>query len=191
MKLQVRIQLITADLGKDAVFQLDGVGFAEGSNAFTISNVAYTLTGVSAGITAADVATIANSTYAGSATSASVSVSNDTASAVKSVQTLVDSYNKILAELNSKVSETRYSDYPPLTTAQESAMSATQVTDWNAKAQSGMLYNDSTLTSLINSVRSSFSTVVTGGNSTYNSAASIGITTGDYTEGGQALLGYR
>ncbi|ODA42532.1 flagellar filament capping protein FliD [Desulfosporosinus sp. BG] len=169
--------------GKDAVFQLDGARLTEPNNSFTISNITYNLTGVSSGTIPAD---ITGTGFTGAVTS--VSVSNDIDSAVKSIQSLVDSYNTILEELNAKVSEARYTDYPPLTDAQEADMSESEIKKWNEKAESGMLYNDSTLTGLINSMRSAFSSTVKGGNSTYNSASSIGITTADYTEGGKLHL---
>ena len=166
--------------GKNAMFTLDNTALTEASNTFTISGVAYSLTGV---------------TPSGSPATA-VSVTGDIDTAVASIQSLVDSYNKILAEVNGKVNEERYTDYPPLTDAQKAAMKDSDITAWTAKAQSGMLHNDTTLTSLVNTMRSALSSPVSGivatnvnGTSvTYNSAASIGITTGDYTEGGKLYL---
>lgn len=165
--------------GTDAVFQLDGTSLSESTNSFTIAGVTYNLAGVSAGTLSTDVA---NHTFSGQAVS--VSVSSDVDAAVANVQAFVDAYNKILTELNGDITQPRYTDYPPLTDAQKSSMSASDETLWNQKAQSGMLYNDSTLTSLVNTMRGSLSNPVSGVPAPYNSAASIGITTGDYTEGG-------
>lgn len=170
--------------GKDAVFQLDGVPLTQASNSFSISGVTYNLTGVSA-----DAAMLPSgdmNTTVGKATS--ISVTNDLDTAVANIQSLVDSYNKIIATLNDLVKETRYTDYPPLTDAQKADMKEADITAWNAKAKSGMLHSDTTLTSLVNTMRSAFSSTVTSSTSTYNSAASIGITTGDYTEGGKLYL---
>ena len=176
------IYISTPVNGQDATFQLDGVGLTKASNKFTISDVTYNLTGVSTGTPL---------------TPTNVSVTNDIDTAVASIQSLVDSYNKILAEVNGKVNETRYKGYPPLTDAQKTAMKDSDITAWNAKAQSGMLHNDSSLTSLVNAMRNAFSgpvsgvpvTNVSGVSITYNSAASIGITTGsNYTEGGKLYL---
>jgi|GEM_PF-457995 Flagellar capping protein len=170
--------------GQDAVFKLDGTQLKEDSNTFTIAGITYGLTGVS------DKAEMLSSgdmdTNVGQATN--ISVSNDIDTAVSNIQSLVDSYNKILNELNSKVDETRYTDYPPLTDDQKSAMKDSDITLWNQKAQSGMLHSDPTLISLINSMRNAFSSPVSGISGKYNSAASIGITTGDYTEGGKLHL---
>jgi len=166
--------------GQNAAFKLDNTPLTEAGNTFTISAVTYNLTGVSASSTSPT----------------SISVTNDVDTAVASVQSLVDSYNKILAEVNGKVKEERFTDYPPLTDAQKAAMKDSDIVAWNAKAQSGMLHNDTTLSSLVNNMRSAFSgpisgiapTIVAGLPVTYNSAASIGITTGDYTEGGKLYL---
>jgi len=126
-------------------------------------------------------------TTVGQATTASVT--KDVDNAVSSIQSLVDSYNKILTEVNGKMNETRYKDFPPLTDAQKSVMKDADITAWETKAKSGMLHNDPALASLVNSMRNAFSNPVTGITSTYNSAASIGITTGvDYTEGGKLYL---
>ncbi|TGE32603.1 flagellar filament capping protein FliD [Desulfosporosinus sp. Sb-LF] len=169
--------------GLDAEFKLDGVHLTEASNTFNISGVTYSITGVSPNVGAGN---IEDKLSAGQATS--VSVTNDVDKAVDNIQSLVDSYNKILAEVNGKVKETRYTDYPPLTDTQKAAMKDADITLWNTKAQSGMLHSDATLTSLVNAMRNAFSSPVSGITGTYNSASSIGITTGDYTEGGKLYL---
>ena len=170
--------------GQDAVFKLDGVPLTEASNSFSISGVTYNLTGVSTD--AAMLSTGVMDTIVGQATN--ISVTNDVDTAVASIQSLVDSYNKILNELNGKVNEERYKDYLPLTDAQKAEMKDSDITLWNSKAQSGMLHNDSTLTSLVNTMRNAFSSPVSSVTGTYNSASSIGITTGYYSEGGKLYL---
>lgn len=167
----------SSDTGNDASFTLDDTSLSEASNTFTISGVTYTLA----------------STQAATVT---IGVTNDVDTAVSNMQSLVDSYNKILAGVKGKVDEPRYTDYPPLTDEQKASMKDSDITLWNAKAQSGMLHNDTTLTSLLNTLRNNFSNKVSGINSvivagqtvTYNTAASIGITTGNYTEGGKLYL---
>lgn len=170
-KLNLPPEIITATgkVGNDAEFTLDGVSLAQAKNNFTISGVTYNLTGVSA-------------------TPTTISVTNDTDTAVVSIKSLVDSYNKILTELNGKMNETRYKDFPPLTAAQRTSMKESDITAWELKAKSGMLHNDSTLSSLVNTMRNAFTNPVTGSTPPYNSASSIGITTGNYTEGGKLYL---
>ena len=169
--------------GQNAEFKLDGVALSQASNTFTISGVTYNLTGESANIGTGD---IASKLAAGQATS--VGVTFDVDKAVASVQSFVDSYNKILAGINGKVNETRYTDFPPLTDAQKTSMKDSDITAWNIKAQSGMLHSDPMLTSLTYTMRNAISNPIVGVTGKYNSASSIGITTGDYSEGGKLYL---
>ena len=67
-------------------------------------------------------------------------------------------------------------------------MKDSDITAWNLKAQSGMLHSDTTLTSLVDTMRDVFNSPVSGITGAYNSASSIGITTGAYTEGGKLYL---
>jgi len=169
--------------GLNAEFKLDGVPLSQASNTFSISGVTYSLTGESIYVGPGD---IASKLALGQVTN--VSVTNDVDKVVTSIQSLVDSYNKILAEVNGKVNETRYKDFPPLTDAQKSVMKESDITAWETKAKSGMLRNDQTLASLVNTMRSAFSNPVSGIATPYNSGSSIGITTGNYTEGGKLYL---
>ena len=169
--------------GLNAEFKLDGAPLSQASNTFSITDLTYSLTGVSPNVTGN---TITEKLASGQATS--VSVTKDVDTAIASIQSLVDSYNKILAELNGKVDEKRYKDFPPLTDAQKSVMKDADITAWEAKAKSGMLHNDPALESLVNTMRNAFSSPVSSVTGIYNSASSIGITTGNYTEGGKLYL---
>lgn len=177
------VSTFTGPTGKDAVFQLDGVSLTKASNSFTISGVSYNLNGVSSGTLATDVQ---NHTFSGQASS--ISVSNDIDAAVKSIQNLIDSYNKILEDINGKLDETRYSDYKPLTDEQKTQMKDSDITLWNEKAKSGMLRHDDILTSLVYTLRNSFANPISGVSGKYRSASSIGITTASYAEGGKLHL---
>ena len=158
------------NLGKDPVFKLDGVSSATlgiTSNTFTVSGVKYTLTGTG---------------------NASVAVSSDTDKVVENVKAFIASYNTMLGAVNTEVNETRYKDYLPLTDEQKTAMKDSDVTAWEAKAKSGLLYNDATLKTLSYAMRENFSSPVAGLTGSYTSASSIGITTGVYTERGKLYL---
>lgn len=153
--------------GQDAQITLDGTSLTEPSNNFTISGVTYNLQ---------------------STGSTNVSVAADVDKIVSNVQSFVDSYNTMLSSLNTEVSQPVYSDYMPLTDDQKSAMKDSDITAWNAKAKSGLLHNDSILQTAINSMRDNVASPIAGLTGKYTSAASIGITTGDYTEGGKLYL---
>lgn len=178
----------TSASGKDAVFQLDGTTLNQASNAFTIAGVSYNLAGVTTGATFSGSVAGGDLAVGGTGRATTVGVTSDVDTAVASVQAFVDSYNKILAEVNGKLSETRYTDYPPLTDTQKTAMKDADITAWNTKAQSGMLYNDNTLKTLVNNMRSALSNPISGITGNYKSASSIGITTSGYTEDGKLHL---
>ena len=162
----------TAVSGKNAKFSLDGVELEQQSNSFTISGVNYKLKKVG-----------------GSSTEpVNVAVSADVDKTVENVKAFVESYNTMLSTVNKALQETRYKDYTPLTTAQRAELSETEAKLWDEKAKSGMLYNDPVLRSLVNGVRDDVASPVSGLAGKYTSAASIGITTGSYTEGGKLYI---
>ena len=168
-----KLKLSTADAsGTNAKFSLDGVELEQQSNSFTISGVNYKLKSVGG--------TKENPVNVG--------VSSDIDKTIENVKAFVESYNALLSKVNTAVTETKYSSYAPLTTAQRADMTESEAKLWDEKAKSGMLYNDSILRQLVNGVRDDVSTPVTGVNGKYNTAASIGITTGAYTEGGKLYI---
>ena len=162
----------TAATGKDAAFSLDGVALTQQSNSFTISGVSYALKSVG-GTTDNPV---------------TVGVSGDIDKTIANVKSFVESYNAMLAKVNAATSEEKYSKYPPLTEAQRSDMTDSEAKLWDEKAKSGMLHHDSTLQQMVDSVRNDVSSPVSGISGTYTTAASLGITTGTYTEGGKLYV---
>ena len=66
-------------------------------------------------------------------------------------------------------------------------MSETQITAWETKAKSGLFHNDSSLKELINSMRNHMTATVDNG-SIYNSLASIGISSKNYTDKGKLYI---
>lgn len=121
---------------------------------------------------------VANVTYSlASKGTSSVTVSQDTDALVENVKAFVEDYNKMLDSLNDKYYETQYSDYDVLTKSQEGKMTQEQITKWNDKAKSGLLYHDQTLGKIISSMREALYTPVTSvSNDKYNTMMSIGIT---------------
>lgn len=146
--------------GTDATVTIDGKTYQQATNVKTVAGVTYTFTDV---------------TEAGK--TATVNVTQDTNKIVDYVKEFVEAYNSVIDYLNEKLSETKYTDYAPLTKQQESEMSETQVTKWNEKAKSGLLYNNSIIRSVISSMREAVYTPVQAVDSKYNSLSAIGITT--------------
>lgn len=157
-------QLKLSEHGKDAKITLDGVDYTKSSNNFSISGVNYTLKNTG---------------------TTTIGISNDIETAVDSVKTFVDAYNKLLDQVNKEVTEAKYKDFKPLTDDQKKEMKESDIKAWEEKAKSGTLRGDTTLRELINNMRANVSEPIKGVNSKYNSAASIGITTGSYLEGGK------
>lgn len=156
---------------QNAVVTVNGLTMEKTSNTFTINGVTLTLN---------------TTTSAGSA--ANIAVSKDTDAIVKSVQDFVDSYNELLSLMNSKVSEERYKKYAPLTSEQKADMKEDEITEWTAKAKSGMLKNDSILEEAISSMRSAILGDVDTGNGKVNLLQGLGITTGTYQTKGKLSL---
>ena len=141
--------------GKDGKATIDGKTYTTTGSKITVANVAYTLAGKG---------------------TTTVSVAQDTDKVVENVKQFVTDYNKMIDALNTKYYETQYSDYGVLTKSQESSMTQDQITKWNEKAKSGLLYHDSQLGKIISSMREALYTPVEGTDSNYNTMMSLGIT---------------
>ncbi len=63
-----------------------------------------------------------------------------------------------------------------------------QEEQWEETAKTGLLRSDTLLTGIVSSMRSSLASIVSNTGSSFNSMASIGITTGDYTEKGKLYI---
>lgn len=157
------------EAGHDAVFNLDGVDLTHPDNTFTISGVTYNLKSVS--LTNPDT---------GEAIPTMINVKADIEKTIDTVQSFVDTYNSLLAVINTEVNEPRYRDFLPLTDDQKSEMKDSEITAWEKKARSGLLRRDSTLSAMLTTMRRNISTPIEGLNGKYTSAASIGIQTGKY-----------
>lgn len=141
--------------GQSAQVTIDGKAYTSDTNKISASNVTY------------------NIAAAGTTT---VTVSQDTDTIISNVNQFVTDYNKMIDELNTKYNETQYSGYDVLTTAQQNSMTSDQITKWNDKAKSGLLYHDKNVGDVISSMRQAIYTPVDSVDSDYNTMMSIGIT---------------
>lgn len=157
----------TYNNGADAVLSIDGVSVTRSTNNFTIDGMTFNLTGTTA-------------------TPVSYSVSQDIDSAVTKIKAFVDAYNTLIGKLNATINEKVYRDYAPLTDAQRAGMSDTEITQWETKAKSGLLYGDDNITGLLQTMRSAFyDNVVSAG----TNAAAIGLQTGsNYSDKGKIII---
>lgn len=152
--------------GTNAKAKIDGKTYDLETNKITVAGVTYNFNGISEKDAADNFKTT------------TVSVSQDTDKIVDNVKKFVDMYNTLLDDLNSKLSEEKYSDYKPLTKEQEKDMTEDQVKKWNEKAKSGLLYHNSQVRALVSDMREALYTPVDAVDSKYNSLSAIGITTG-------------
>ncbi len=113
----------------------------------------------------------------------SVTIASDTTNTYDYIKTFVDKYNEIIDKLNGKINEKVNRDYLPLTDEQKAAMSEDQIKQWEDKAKSGLLRNDSIVSSIVNQMRTALYAAVQGVGISFSS---IGITTSsDYTQRGK------
>ena len=155
--------------GKSGTINVDGIDYKTTDNRITVGGVTYTALNQTAtkdddgNITALNAAT--------------VSVTQDTDSIMDKVKSFVTDYNTLLASLYEKYDEKPNSDYKPLTQSQKDQMKDDQIEKWEEKAKAGLLYHDSTLGKVIQSMRSAVSETVDGIEGKYNSIYSLGIST--------------
>lgn len=156
--------------GTDATFEINGLQTTRKSNTFTISGVSFTLQD--------------NFTAP-----VRVNVSNNTDKAVESIKNFVTKYNELIATLNGKITEERYRDYGPLTDAQREGLTDKQAEQWEEKAKSGLLKNDSILSSGLNQMRSNWYSAVSGLTGEFKQLTDIGITTStNYMDRGKLVI---
>lgn len=158
----------TKTAGQDSIFDLDGVlNMQRSSNNFTVEGVAYTLKGADPGSTV------------------NIEINQDVDSLVDKIKGFVGKYNELISKLNSEVTEKKDRDYLPLTDEQKESMQEKDIETWEGKAKAGMLYGDSIISSITESMRSALTSSIKG---VTTSLYKIGITTGSYEMKGQLLI---
>ncbi|AFK87655.1 MULTISPECIES: flagellar filament capping protein FliD [Thermoanaerobacterium] len=153
--------------GTDASFSFNGVNITTSSNNASVAGININLTGIG---------------------QTTLSVQTDTDTIYNSIKNFVDAYNNVITQINSKLTEERYYDYQPLTDSQKQQMSQDDITAWEQKARSGDLNGNDTLTSIYYSMREAISGIVTASDGTTMTLSSIGITTGQWYEGGKLYI---
>ncbi|MDR3562185.1 MAG: flagellar filament capping protein FliD [Negativicutes bacterium] len=159
--------LTQATAGLDAKATIDGVSVTRSSNKITVNGVSYTLKDTTS-------------------SAATVTVDQDTDTIYNNIESFVNDYDTLIDTINTQLAETYDSDYPPLTDDQESSMSSTEITNWNAKAQTGLLANDSILSNFVSKMRNALMDSVSG---LSDSLTSIGITaSSSYSDKGKLSI---
>ncbi|MGD6778647.1 flagellar filament capping protein FliD [Sutcliffiella horikoshii] len=157
--------------GTPATVTINGVVTERNSNTFSINGVTFTLKEDMPG------------------QSAVINVANDTDQTFDAVKNYITKYNELIEKLNAKTGEPVYRDYKPLTDEEKEPLSEKQVEQWEEKARSGLLRNDSILTSGLGKMRSALYESVSGLSGQYDQLAQLGITTSpNYRDKGKLLI---
>lgn len=158
--------------GRDAKLTLNGEEVKQTSNSFTMFGVNYQLQKTG---------------------SVSLNVETNVDSVVEKVKEFVLEYNTMIDFLNGLVNEKSYRDYTPLVSEEKEAMKEKEIELWESKAKSGLLRNDESIARLLQNMRSGlYESVYDTWNGTektklsgFNHITQIGISTGDYRNGGK------
>ncbi|MDR3592045.1 MAG: flagellar filament capping protein FliD [Negativicutes bacterium] len=169
--------LSVSTAGTDAKVTIDGTSYTRSANNLTVDGVAYTFNTVT---------TDSSSSSSSSDSAATVTVARDTDAVYDLISNFVSDYNALIATINDTIDEDYDSDYPPLTDDQKSSMTDTQITNYEEKAKTGLLENDSTLSSFLTELRDTMINSVSG---LSTSVFDIGIDTSDsYTDNGKLTI---
>jgi flagellar hook-associated protein 2 len=163
----------TTNFGKDAVVEITPPGataattVVKNSNSFSLDGINYSLVKPST----------STNTF---------SVNSNSQKVYDKIKDFIDKYNTLVSNITAKLAEKKDKNYPPLTDDQKKAMSETQINNWNAKAQQGLLRNDSSLNSMLNSLRTAFYDKVSAAGI---SLTEIGLSTSsDMSKSGQIVI---
>lgn len=152
--------------GQDAKLKIENIDVVRSTNTFTIDGITYSLKGESA-------------------TSVKFTIDRDIDNTVDKITKYIDAYNELIDELQSKLDEDIHRSYPPLTDEQRDALSESEAEKWDEMSKSGLLRNDSYISSLLSSMRNAFYTNVT---EVGKSPADIGLRTGSWYGNGKITV---
>lgn len=152
--------------GQSAKLSINGISVTQESNNFTIDGITYSLK---------DKAT----------TSISFMVDRNIDQSIDKIKTFIDNYNKTISTIQAKIDEETHSAYPPLTDSERENLSEAQAEKWDTLSKSGILHNESNLSSLLDKMRDAFYSKITG---LGLSPADIGLKTGVYSDKGKITI---
>ncbi|NLJ71744.1 MAG: flagellar filament capping protein FliD [Syntrophomonadaceae bacterium] len=157
--------------GKNAIMAFNGIDLEFTSNSFEFIGLNFDLKKAALG-------EIVN-----------VQVSNNVDQIVDEIKAFVETYNNIIDDLGTKLSEKRYRDFPPLTEEQKADMKEKDIEAWEEKARSGLFRTDPLLSNIASDMRMTVGNAVTGLEGKYKTLSSIGITTSpDWKDNGKLYI---
>ncbi len=135
--------------------------------------------------------TIDNNSGAGIETN--ISVAADTTAVYDNITKFLSDYNAMIDSLRNATStkpakSDSYTGYDPLTDEEMSGMNETQIKQYEEKAKQGVLYRNPEYERLQTKMREAMNGQITLDDGSKISLASIGITTGEYSNGGKLFV---
>ncbi len=123
-------------------------------------------------------------------TSAGVTFSSkaDVDKVTEKVKKFFEDFNAIVTEVNKQVTTRPDSSYGPLTDEQKDEMSETSIENWENKAKSGLLFNDSTMRDLSMDIQSVYTKLMSQTGLSYEDLKELGISYSDNEKDGGILV---
>lgn len=163
----------TFEAGTNLEVEINGRVLESDSNALEVDGTTFTFSGVAAG------------------TEFDVTVEKDNSAIADVIKGFVEDYNKIIEEVYDYLDEKPDKDYYFLADAdkEELDLSEKQEEKWEEKAKQGILYHDSTISSVMTKLRTALMGSITAADGSSLSLSKMGITTeSDYKEHGKLIL---
>ena len=167
------LNLTDGEAGKidasDASLVYNGVEYTQATNSFNINGL-----------------TMDVSSVGGEQT---FSVDTDVDGIYDKVKSFVKEYNTLITEMNKLYDASSSRGYEPLTSDEKDAMTDEDIKNWENKIKGSLLRRDSTISTLLTSMRTTLNKSVevtnSDGTTSRYALSSFGIVTSDYTEKGQ------
>jgi flagellar hook-associated protein 2 len=141
--------------GQNAVAYINGQRVERSTNDFTVDNVRFSLKETY------DPNSYVPGTSANT-TGAEISLRSDPDDLFNAIKGFVEDYNTMIDFMKNLTKEKAYSDYEPLTDAQRAEMTEGQIKQWEEKAKSGILLNDSLVNKIANNLQNTLLSTVNG-----------------------------
>lgn len=168
---------VGASEGQNAIFEINGQEVYLNDNTYTLDGNTFTFN---------DNMTIGE-TY-------TVNIAKDSTTVKDALKKFVESYNKLIDDVYGYIGKSPAKDddgntYEPLTNAEKDEMSEDEITKWEEKAKQGVLYNDSTVSTIMSQMRSALYTNVTLDDGSKFGIYNLGIkTSSEWSEHGKLQI---
>lgn len=168
---------VGASEGQNAIFEINGQEVYLNDNTYTLDGNTFTFN---------DNMTIGE-TY-------TVNIAKDSTTVKDALKKFVESYNKLIDDVYGYIGKSPAKDddgntYEPLTDAEKDEMSEDEITKWEEKAKQGVLYNDSTVSTVMSQMRSALYTSVTLDDGSKFGIYNLGIkTSSEWSEHGKLQI---